>query len=114
MQPQKVGASMTKKSNLRLDQKMSKFGIITRPITFDFSIFRFSIHVWMPPYSFNVAMHRLKGNKVAQAKFLQAWSKKAYSYTAKVKQYFDKLNIDKEDSPCAEQFSDVADVSVDG
>jgi hypothetical protein len=39
MQPQKVGASVTKKSNLRLDRKMSKFGIITRPITFDFSIF---------------------------------------------------------------------------
>jgi hypothetical protein len=51
MQPQKVGASVTKKSNLRLDRKMSEFGIITRPITFDFSIFRFSIHVWTPPHS---------------------------------------------------------------
>jgi hypothetical protein len=49
-----------------------------------------------------VAMHRLKGNKEAQAKFLQSWSKKAYSYTAEVKQNFDELNIDKEDSSCAE------------
>ena len=65
-------------------------------------------------HSFNVAMHRLKGNKEAQAKFLQAWSKKAYSYTAEVEQNFDELNIDKEDSACAERFSDVADVSVDG
>jgi hypothetical protein len=53
-------------------------------------------------YSVNVAMHRLKGNKEAQAKFLQSWSKKAYSYTAEVKQNFDELNIDKEDSSCAE------------
>jgi phosphoserine aminotransferase len=59
-------------------------------------------------------MHRLKGNKEAQAKFLASWSKKAYSYTAEVEQDFDELNIDKEDSPCAEQFSDVTDVSVDG
>jgi hypothetical protein len=65
-------------------------------------------------HSFNVAMHRLKGNKVAQAKFLQAWSKKAYSYTAEVEQNFNELNIDKEDSACAELFFDVADVSVDG
>jgi hypothetical protein len=28
--------------------------------------------------------------------------KKAYSYTAEVEQNFDDLNIDKEDSPCAE------------
>jgi hypothetical protein len=65
-------------------------------------------------YSFNVAMHRLKENKVEQAQCLQAWSRKAYSYTAKVEQNFDELNIGKEDSSFAEQFSDVADVSVDG
>jgi phosphoserine aminotransferase len=61
-----------------------------------------------------VAVHRLKGNKEAQAKFLASWSKKAYSYTAEVEQNFDELNINEEDSPCAEQFSDVTDVSVDG
>lgn len=65
-------------------------------------------------YSFNVAMHRLKGNKEAQATFLQSWSKKAYSYTAEVEQNFDELSIDKEDSPCAERFSDVTDLTVDG
>jgi hypothetical protein len=65
-------------------------------------------------HSFNVAMHRLKGIKEAQAKFLQSWSKKAYCYTAEVEQNFDDLNIDKEDSPSAEQFSDVTDLTVDG
>jgi hypothetical protein len=53
-------------------------------------------------HSFNVAMHRLKRNKEAQAKFLQSWSKQAYNYIAEVEQNFDELNIDKEDSPCAE------------
>jgi hypothetical protein len=54
-------------------------------------------------------MHRLKGNKEAQAKYLASWSKKAYSYTDEVEQDFDELNIDKEDSLCAEGFSDVID-----
>jgi hypothetical protein len=65
-------------------------------------------------HSLNMAMHKLKRNKEAQAKFLQSWSKEAYSYTAEVEQNFDELNIDKENSPCAEQFSDISDLSVDG
>jgi len=65
--------------------------------------------------SYNMVMHKLKGNKVAQATFLQTWASKAYNYTAEVDmETFNAMKIGNDDSPCSERLSEVDDVILDG
>jgi hypothetical protein len=60
-------------------------------------------------------MHKLQGNKAAQAIFLQTWSSQAYNYTAEVnREVFDNIEVDKSNSPCSEKYCDIDDITIDG
>jgi hypothetical protein len=64
--------------------------------------------------SFNIALHKLRGDKVAQAKFLAQWGEKAYCLTAETDlEAYENMDIDSGNSPCAERYSEVDNKSLD-
>jgi len=88
-------------------------------LRYEFAPSRGQIHAHMLAIcgdpSFNVVMHKLRDDKVAQAKFLQSWSKEAYGYTASVdNDLFTEITVDKSSSPCSELFSNITTRHADG
>jgi hypothetical protein len=87
-------------------------------VRFEFAPARGQIHAHLlaicGKQSFNIAMHKLKDDKEAQAIFLQNWSKKAYDYSAEVDvDAFKSLDMSKDDNPVVERLGSIDDHSLD-
>ena len=95
------------------------FGIEHYFVRFEFAPSRGQIHAHLlaisKDKSFNLVMHKLKGNKEAQAEFLQQWSEKGFRHTAQVDTaVFNYLQMSNKDNPCRERFVEVMDKALDG